>query len=81
MLKKNIVLEINTSSIRKGISEPMPGEEILKIYKQCGGEYVTIGSDAHEKEHLFADYSTAQNLIEKLGLKQVVFIKRQMKVI
>ncbi len=81
MIKNNIVLEINTSSIRKGVSETMPGEELLNIYKQCGGKFVTIGSDAHETEDLFAEYNTAQALIKNLGLVQVVFIKRKMKII
>lgn len=47
LLDKNMVIEINTSSLRKGYSETMPGDELLEIYKANGGRYVTIGSDAH----------------------------------
>ncbi len=81
MIGKNIVLEINTSSLRKGITEPMPGKEILNIYKQCGGKFVTIGSDAHEEKDLLSDYFTAQKLIENMKLQQVFFIKHQMKIL
>ena len=47
LLEKDMVIEINTSSLRKGHSETMPGKELVEIYKECGGMYVTVGPDAH----------------------------------
>lgn len=81
MVKKGIVLEINTSSIRKGLSETMPDFELLELYKDCGGRYITTGSDAHYEEDLAADLSVAEAIIAKAGLKKVYFEKRNMVVV
>lgn len=77
LLEKEMILEINTSSLRKGLTTTMPDSEILQIYKNNGGQFVTIGSDAHEVKDVGADYETAQKVVEQLGLKIVVYKKRQ----
>ena len=77
MLGKNIILEINTSSLRKGINESMPGKELLQLYIECGGKYVTVGSDAHEVKDLGVDFEKADRLIKELGLKKVIFKQRK----
>ncbi len=77
MLEKNIVMEINTSSLRKGLDDTMPSKEILEIYKDNGGKYVTIGSDAHEEVDLAAGNDRAKRLVSELGLQEVVYRERK----
>lgn len=77
LLEKDMVIEINTSSLRKGYNETMPGKELLEIYKACGGRYVTIGSDAHEVKDLGADMDAAESLMKDLSLQQVVYENRK----
>ena len=77
LLDKDRVIEINTSSLRKGHNETMPGKDLLEIYADCGGRYVTIGSDAHEVKDVGADYEMAQKLVRELGLQQVVYEQRK----
>ena len=78
MIEQKIVLEINTSSLRKGLPTLMPDEGLLKLYKQCGGKYVTIGSDSHFENDLGAGIDYAQKIMHRIGLEQVVFRKRIM---
>jgi histidinol-phosphatase (PHP family) len=40
-------IEINTSGLRQKYGKMFPTLEVLKIYREYGGEMVTIGSDAH----------------------------------
>lgn len=40
-------LEINTSGLRQKYGKTFPTLDILKIFREYGGEMVTIGSDAH----------------------------------
>jgi histidinol-phosphatase (PHP family) len=47
VISKGKGIEINTSSLRQSIKETMPGLDVLKIYRELGGEILTIGSDAH----------------------------------
>ena len=77
LLEKDMVIEINTSSLRKGHSETMPGKELVEIYKECGGMYVTVGSDAHEIEDIGADSDVAKRLIEEYKLQEVIYEHRK----
>jgi histidinol-phosphatase (PHP family) len=47
LVEKGIALEVNTWGLRKGRAEGSPTAGILKAYRDAGGEYVTMGSDAH----------------------------------
>ena len=81
LLEKDMVIELNTSSLRKGLKETMPGLELLEIYKDCGGRYVTIGSDAHEVTDIGADNEIAQKLIRDFGLQEVVYEQRKRRLV
>ena len=48
MIPRGIGLELNTN---RG-NDPLPSANILRLYRQMGGEIVTIGSDAHVPEHI-----------------------------
>jgi len=63
MVKNNISLEINTSSLRKGLSETMPSKELLYIYEKAGGKNVTIGSDSHSTNELAKGYVQAIEML------------------
>ncbi len=78
MVKNGIALEINTSSLRKGLTESMPDKEFLNIYQDVGGVKVTIGADTHSIEELAQGYDYANNLITG-KLKNVVYISRKPK--
>ena len=54
---------------------------IYKAYKQVGGKYVTIGSDAHNAEDIGANFIIANNICEICGLKPVYFRNRKMQFI
>lgn len=70
-------IEINTSGITK-IGHPHPHLEILKLYKKLGGEIITIGSDAHNKNNIGFHFDTAENLLKECGFSYyTVFQKRK----
>ena len=46
------VIEVNGSGFRHTIKEPYPSKHILEIYRNAGGRFVTVGSDAHAPEHI-----------------------------
>ncbi len=53
LIKKNKGIEINTSHIRYNLSpRTVPSKDILKLYKELGGEIITIGSDAHRQNQI-----------------------------
>lgn len=52
MIKNNIALEINSSGLRQNPKETYPSLKIIKLYKELGGDLITIGSDSHSTEFL-----------------------------
>jgi histidinol-phosphatase (PHP family) len=77
MIKNNLTLELNTSSLRRGMDETMPGDALLRQYIAQGGQYVTLGSDAHKATVLYRDVPTAQAYAQSLGLVPVWYEKRK----
>lgn len=62
-------IEINTSALVKGFSNPNPHRDIIKRFKELGGEYITIGSDAHKPENVAAHFDVAEEILKDLGFK------------
>lgn len=77
LIKDGKVLEINTRKLddRKNV------ESLTRIYKryaELGGKYVTLGSDAHYKEHVGRRLEEAKKLANDVGLKPVYFKRRKL---
>lgn len=68
-------IEINTSGYRDGLGHAMPSIDILQLYKDCGGEIITLGSDSHVPETLAKDFSKSLYLLQSLGFKYVTTFK------
>ncbi len=80
MAKNNIVLEINTSSLRRGLIESTPGAGILDLYISSGGNKITAGSDSHNKNDIGSDFQYIEGLIQnKPFIKIGYFEKRKFK--
>ena len=63
-------IEINTSSHRYGLDGTMPSGEILRLYKELGGEIITIGSDSHKPEHLGTYIEESKALLKEMGFQK-----------
>ncbi len=63
-------IEINTSSFRYGMGErTTPTREMFQLYKDLGGEIVTIGSDAHRTRDIGTGFNFAVEMIKDAGLR------------
>lgn len=70
-------IEINTGSLYRGLDFPHPHIDILKMYKNAGGEIITVGSDAHHAEHVGYGFDVAKDLLLNLGFKYFTTFKEQ----
>ena len=52
--------------------------ELYARYKELGGKYVTIGSDAHNKAQIGRNLDGVKFILEKTSLIPVHFEKRKM---
>lgn len=70
LIKNGKGIELNTSSIRYGMGQNYtPSLTMLKLYKELGGEIITIGSDAHKPQDVGSDMKLATELLENIGFK------------
>ncbi len=68
MKECGIALELNTSGIRKGYGMS-PDEALIRLYRECGGELVSCGSDAHIFGDVGADVEDCIDLLASIGFK------------
>ncbi len=77
LIEKGIALEINTSGLSQKIGETLPNTELLKMYRQMGGEMVTVGSDAHSAERLAQGMETGFDILTEAGFKYFTVFKKR----
>ena len=66
-------IEINTGSLYRGMDYSHPHTEVLKLYKELGGEILTFGSDAHDSIHIGHDFDAAADMARAMGFKYYTF--------
>ena len=71
IIDKSLCLEINTSGLRQEMSVTMPDTDLIKLYHDCGGELITVGSDAHKPEHIGMNIADTYELIKDIGFKYI----------
>ena len=73
ILKQVIVhgkgIEMNMSGLKYGLGAPHPQPEIIKRYRELGGEIITVGADGHIPEHIAYDYHLADDILKSCGFK------------
>ena len=79
VIERGKVLELNTRRLntRRSLKELVP---VYSRYKELGGKYVTIGSDAHKVEAVGNYFELAIKLARELELVTVTFCNRQLEI-
>ena len=62
-------IEVNTGSLYRGMDFAHPHPDLLKLYKEMGGEIITFGSDSHDNVHVGYAFDEARELCRSLGFK------------
>ena len=62
-------IELNTAGFKYGLSFCHPYPEIIKRYKELGGEIITIGSDGHKPEHIAYDFGKVKDILLACGVE------------
>ena len=77
LLSKDKGVELNTGGIKSGMHDLHPCTDILKRYRELGGEIITIGSDSHNAKEIGAHFHRAATVLETCGFRYYcVFEKR-----
>ncbi len=80
LIKRDKALEVNTSGLFKPIGTTLPDINLVRRFKELGGKYVTVGSDAHNANDLGKGVEKGIELVKTCGFKYyTVFEKRKPK--
>lgn len=77
LIAKGKGIECNTAGFKAGLGHPHPTEDILKRYKELGGEILTLGSDAHCPEHLAYAFDSIAPVLKECGFKYYTTFKER----
>lgn len=75
--RADLIPEINTSTLRQGLDETMPGADTLTRYADFGGTGVTLGSDAHVSQDIGAGFDEAVAIVRAAGMPQTVLHRQR----
>ena len=76
--EKNISLEINAAGLRQPINRLSPEIGTVARFKELGGQFVSVGSDAHFAQHIAVGIKDAMAVAKEAGFDCVtLFQKRQ----
>ncbi len=79
LIEKGKGIEQNISGLRQLGGTTMPSAEILGVYRECGGEIITIGSDAHHPHDVGEAFHQGVKLLKAAGVQYLACFN-QMKV-
>ncbi|MFA5075190.1 MAG: histidinol-phosphatase HisJ family protein [Candidatus Babeliales bacterium] len=82
MILKKIIdlghgIEANSSGYRYSLDCPIPSYDILKRYRELGGEILTIGSDAHIENNIGYFFEVTKNNLKDIGFKYLAYFEKR----
>ncbi len=70
-------IEVNTSGYRSGLPQPNPNFDIIKMYRELGGEIITVGSDAHKATDVGYRIKETTECLADCGFKYITVFKNR----
>ncbi len=77
LICRGIALEVNSGGLKYGLGFPNPHPDVLKRYRELGGELVTVGSDAHRPEHVGYGFSQVREILLDCGFQYFAEFSRR----
>ena len=77
IIKNGKGIEINTSGLRQAYGKTFPSYEYIKLYKDLGGEIITLGSDCHSTADLAKGIPEGIELAREAGFRQIAYYKNR----
>jgi len=70
-------IEINTSGIRQGFGATFPDLKYVKMFRDLGGEILSIGSDSHTVEDIGADVNKGVETAASAGFTRLAYFRKR----
>lgn len=77
LVSKGCAIEINTSGLRQAYGQPFPTLKYVKMFRDLGGELLSLGSDAHYPEHVGANIADGAKIAYDAGFDRICYFKNK----
>lgn len=77
IVAKGKALEFNTAGLKYGLGFAHPHPDILKRYRELGGELLTVGADGHKPEHIGYAYDRGDEILKSCGFRYYTEFKER----
>ena len=77
LIRKNVGIELNTGGYHYGLGEPNPCVNIIRRYRELGGEIITIGADAHTPDKISYAFDKAADVLRECGFSYYAVFKNR----
>ena len=77
LIRKNVGIELNTGGYHYGLGEPNPCVNIIRRYRELGGEIITIGADAHTPDKIGYAFDKAADVLRECGFSYYAVFKNR----
>ena len=77
LVEKGKGIELNTSGFRYGLGHAHPHIDILRKFREVGGEIITVGSDAHGPRDVGKFLGEAAEMLREAGFKAYCSFKER----
>lgn len=67
LIQRGKGIEVNVSGLSHPMKQTLPPLYLVKLYRQCGGEIITVGTDAHKTEKVGKGILEGQQLLKEAG--------------
>lgn len=62
-------IELNMAGLKYGLPFAHPHPDVLKRYRELGGEIITVGADGHRPDHIAYEFEKAEDILKACGFK------------
>lgn len=77
VIEKGKGIEINTSGLRQKFGDTFPSFEYIKLYRELGGEILTVGSDSHTTADLAKGVREGIEIAAQAGFTAITYFKER----
>lgn len=77
IIEQGIALEVNSSGLRQPYGDLFPGYRLIRRYRELGGAFVSLGSDAHSADFLGFGINAAAEMAKTAGIRYLVYFEER----
>lgn len=77
LIEKGKGIELNTGGYHYGLGEPNPCTDVIRRYRELGGEIITVGADAHTPDKIGFAFDKATEVLSACGFRYYTVFKER----